>query len=83
MEEAIFLQTDSTFSQVGDAIVQLQQAGRLVKGIRQGARICQIQWALEEEEKEEEEEDEEQQQEDPRYWWRNINDFARTTSACF
>lgn len=48
-------------------LCNFQQAGRLVEGIRQGARICQIQWALEEEEKEEEEEDEEQQQEDPRY----------------
>ena len=89
MEEAIFLQTDSTFSLVGDAFVQLQQAGRLVERIRQGARIRRIQRALveeeeeDEEEEEEEEEDEEQQQEDPRYRWRNVNDFARTASACF
>ena len=88
MEEAIYLQTDSTFSQVRDAIVELQQAGRLVEGIRQGARIRLIQRALEEEEDEEEEEEEEEDEEEqepesPKFQWRSVNDFARTAGACF
>jgi len=82
--EAIYLQTDRTFNLVQDAIAELRRERRLDQGIRQGARICRIERALnEEEEEEDEEEEQEQQQEDPRYTWRSINDFARTASACF
>ena len=89
--EAIYLQTDRTFNLVQDAIAELRRERRLDHGIRQGARIRRIERALneeeededEEEEEEEEEEEQEQVHENPRYTWRNINDLARTGSACF